>query len=151
MSSVALLRLSFETLPLSELPAVLTEFVQVVSAVHRPLAQSSADFVLLELPPQPATRSAALDDERHEQDSRHGQGSPLHGESSVTAGSGKEHHPVGTMFETDASTSVIRPVPKTPETIPPLSGRRRASIWTLIVLAALLGVLSILLVGSTGN
>ena len=35
-------------------------------------------------------------------------------------------------------------MPKTPETIPPLSGRRRASIWTLIVLAALLGVLSIL-------
>jgi hypothetical protein len=34
-------------------------------------------------------------------------------------------------------------VSKTPESAAPLSGRRRAAIWTLIVLAALLGVLSV--------
>jgi Short C-terminal domain len=35
-------------------------------------------------------------------------------------------------------------VSKTPESAAPLSGRRRAAIWTLIVLASLLGVLSIM-------
>src|SRR5512133_1114322 len=61
MSSDAVLRLSFETLPLSSSPVDLTEFVQVVSAEQRPLAQSSADDSLLELlpPPQPAAASSA--------------------------------------------------------------------------------------------
>src|SRR5512133_2306264 len=60
MSSDAVLRLSFETLPLSSSPVDLTEFVQVVSAEQRPLAQSSADDSLLELlpPPQPAQPAA---------------------------------------------------------------------------------------------
>jgi hypothetical protein len=48
------------------------------------------------------------------------------------------------MFPTSGSMTVGHAVPNTPETAPPLSGRRRAAIWTLIVLASLLGVFSIL-------
>jgi hypothetical protein len=48
------------------------------------------------------------------------------------------------MFPTKDSMTVGHAVPNTPETAPPLSGRRRAAIWTLIVLASLLGVLSVI-------
>ena len=69
-------------------------------------------------------------------------GSPPRWASSLAPRAGRRIIPSGRCSEWTPRT-VCNPVPKTPENAEPLTGRRRAAIWTLIVLAALLGVLSI--------